>query len=38
MLFTPLVQADDAHAETLWLPKGGPEVAHMAALEKLAAS
>ncbi len=38
MLFTPLAQATDAHAETLWLPKGGPEVAHMAALAKLAAS
>jgi hypothetical protein len=38
MLFTPLAEATDAHAETLWLPAGGPEVAHMAALAKLAAA
>jgi FkbM family methyltransferase len=36
MLFTPLSEATEALAETLWLPKDGPETAHMAALRALA--
>ena len=37
-LYQKVAATEGTYGETLWLPKEGPEAAHMASLEKLAAS